>query len=214
MKYWLRCLKTLLPNLYTSNDSNRMYLAYFIVSACDVLDILKTSTQPNERQEWIDWIYHCQHPKGGFRMWPGTDFGERANAENARWDPANVPATYFALASLLILGDDLKRVRRRETLRWIHLMQREDGSFGETLVDGKQEGGRDPRLGYCATGVRYILRGSTEPGPLSIDGEIIEDINIDTYVNCVRSSEVRNCILVFHTGESTLTTTLRTSTAA
>lgn len=191
-----------------------MYLAYFIVSACDVLDILKTSTQPNERQEWIDWIYHCQHPKGGFRMWPGTDFGERANAENARWDPANVPATYFALASLLILGDDLKRVRRRETLRWIHLMQREDGSFGETLVDGKQEGGRDPRLGYCATGVRYILRGGTEPGPLSIDGEIIEDINIDTYVNCVRSSEVRNCILVFHTGESTLTTTLRTSTAA
>lgn len=214
MKYWLRCLKTLLPNLYTSNDSNRMYLAYFIVSACDVLDILKTSTQPNERQEWIDWIYHCQHPKGGFRMWPGTDFGERANAENARWDPANVPATYFALASLLILGDDLKRVRRRETLRWIHLMQREDGSFGETLVEGKQEGGRDPRLGYCATGVRYILRGGTEPGPLSIDGEVIEDINIDTYVNCVRSSEVRHQILVFNIRQPMLTNTIRTSTAA
>lgn len=147
-------------------------------------------------------------------MWPGTDFGERANAENARWDPANVPATYFALASLLILGDDLKRVRRKETLRWIHLMQREDGSFGETLVDGKQEGGRDPRLGYCATGVRYILRGGTEPGPLSIDGEIIEDINIDTYVNCVRSSEVRYQILVFHTRQPMLTHAIRTSTAA
>lgn len=191
-----------------------MYLAYFIVSACDVLDILKSSTQPNERQEWIDWIYHCQHPKGGFRMWPGTDFGERANAENARWDPANVPATYFALASLLILGDDLKRVRRKETLRWIHLMQREDGSFGETLVEGKQEGGRDPRLGYCATGVRYILRGGTEPGPLSIDGEVIEDIDIDTYVNCVRSSEVRYQVLVFHTRQPMLTNTIRTSTAA
>jgi len=191
-----------------------MYLAYFIVSACDVLDILKTSTQPNERQEWIDWIYHCQHPKGGFRMWPGTDFGERANAENARWDPANVPATYFALASLLILGDDLKRVRRRETLRWIHLMQREDGSFGETLVEGKQQGGRDPRLGYCATGVRYILRGGTESGPLIIDGEVIEDINIDTYVNCVRSSEVRHQILVFNIRQPMLTNTIRTSTAA
>lgn len=191
-----------------------MYLAYFIVSSCDVLDILKSSTQPNERQEWIDWIYHCQHPKGGFRMWPGTDFGERANAENARWDPANVPATYFALASLLILGDDLKRVRRKETLRWIHLMQREDGSFGETLVEGKQEGGRDPRLGYCATGVRYILRGGTEPGPLSIDGEVIEDIDIDTYVNCVRSSEVRYQVLVFHTRQLMLTNTIRTSTAA
>ncbi|KAM0722077.1 hypothetical protein Q7P37_003003 [Cladosporium fusiforme] len=166
-----------------------MYLAYFIVSACDLLDIIRTSTSPSERQEWIDWIYRCQHSKGGFRMWPGTDFGERANAENAKWDPANVPATYFALASLLILGDDLKRVQRMETLRWIHAMQREDGSFGETLVDGKREGGRDPRLGYCATGVRYILRGGTEPGPLTIDGEVVEDIDFDTYVNCIRRSE-------------------------
>lgn len=191
MKYWLRCLKTLLPSMYTSNDSNRMYLAYFILSACDLLDIINTSTSPKERQEWIDWVYFCQHPGGGFRMWPGTDFGERANSENAKWDPANIPATYFALTSLLILGDDLTRVHRRETLRWVHKMQRDDGSFGETLVEGKQEGGRDPRLGYCATGIRYILRGATEPGPIIINSESIPDINIDTYVNCIRLSEVR-----------------------
>ena len=177
--------------MYTSNDSNRMYLAYFILSACDLLDIINTSTSPKERQEWIDWVYFCQHPGGGFRMWPGTDFGERANSENAKWDPANIPATYFALTSLLILGDDLTRVHRRETLRWVHKMQRDDGSFGETLVEGKQEGGRDPRLGYCATGIRYILRGATEPGPIIINSESIPDINIDTYVNCIRLSEVR-----------------------
>lgn len=123
-------------------------------------------------------------------MWPGTDFGERASAGNAKWDPANVNATYFALTSLLILGDDLKRVHRKDTLRWICKMQRDDGSFGETLVDGKQEGGRDSRLGYCATGVRYILRGATAPGPIEIEGGSIDDIDIDKYVGCIRCSEV------------------------
>lgn len=128
-------------------------------------------------------------------MWPGTDFGERANSENARWDPANINATYFALAALLILGDDLQRVRRADTLRWVRKMQRSDGSFGETLVEGKQEGGRDPRLGYCATGIRYILRGGTPRGPLDIGGEPVEDINFDTYVGCVRQSEVFPTVL-------------------
>jgi geranylgeranyl transferase type-1 subunit beta len=178
--------------MYTSNDSNRMYLGYFILSACDVLDILTTSTLPAERQDWIDWIYHCQHPNGGFRMWPGTDFGQLANSANAKWDPANINATYFALSSLLILGDDLKRVHRKDTLRWVGKMQRADGSFGETLVDGKQEGGRDPRLGYCATGVRYILRGATPPGPIDIEGENINDIDFDKYVECIKHSEVRS----------------------
>ncbi|GAB7332910.1 hypothetical protein MBLNU13_g04622t1 [Cladosporium sp. NU13] len=175
--------------MYTSNDSNRMYLAYFILSACDLLDIITTSTTPAERQDWIDWIYHCQHPNGGFRMWPGTDFGERATTENAKWDPANINATYFALTSLLILGDDLQRVNRKHTLRWVNDMQRDDGSFGETLVDGKQEGGRDPRLGYCATGVRYILRGATAPGTLNIGGERVDDIDFDKYIECIRCSE-------------------------
>lgn len=176
--------------MYTSNDSNRMYLAYFILSACDILDVLTTSTSPAERKDWTDWIYHCQHPDGGFRMWPGTDFGERTNTENARWDPANINATYFALASLLILGDDLKCVNRKATLHWVCKMQRDDGSFGETLVNGKQEGGRDPRLGYCATGVRHILRGATKPGPITLQGETIDDIHFDRYIECLRRAEV------------------------
>jgi geranylgeranyl transferase type-1 subunit beta len=174
-----------------------MYLAYFILSACDVLDIIVSSTTAAERKDWIDWVYHCQHPHGGFRMWPGTDFGERANSENAKWDPANINATYFALAALLILGDDLKRVRRADTLRWVNKMQREDGSFGETLVEGKQEGGRDARLGYCATGIRYILRGGAPSGPLDIGGESVDDINFDTYVDCVRQSEVWFAVVTF-----------------
>lgn len=148
-------------------------------------------TKDNERADYVNWIYRCQHPSGGFRMWPGTDFDERANSENAKWDPANMPATYFALASLLILGDDLKRVRRLDTLRWIWRMQRQDGSFGETLVEGKIEGGRDPRFGYCAAGIRYILRGDHAQGSLRAQGERIDDIDTESLTRCISLAEVR-----------------------
>lgn len=180
IKYWTRCLKTLLPRQYTSNDSNRMFLGYMILSALDLLDV----TIPSEELTgYVDWIYSCQRPDGGFRMWPGTDFGDEANERNAQWDPANVPATYFALAALLSVGDDLKRVRRGETFRWLRRMQRPDGSFGETLVAGRIQGGRDPRFGYCASGIRFILRGPNYEGA---------DIDVDALVRCTRAAEVSN----------------------
>ena len=166
-----------------------MYLAFFIIGALDLLDALKTSTTESERNGYIEWIYHCQHPHGGFRMWSGTDFGDLASDANAKWDPANIPATYFALALLLMLGDDFKRVRRRQTLQWLRRMQRSDGSFGETLVDGRIEGGRDPRFSYCATGIRFMLRGK-HGSDLTIDGEIIEDIELDGLVECIRQAQV------------------------
>lgn len=168
-----------------------MYLGFFIISALDLLDAWRTVASEQERSDYVNWIYHCQHPDGGFRMWPGTDFGELRNASNAKWDPANIPATYFALAALLATGDDLSRVKRGKTLEWIRKMQREDGSFGETLVEGKVEGGMDPRFGYCATGIRHILRGDSE-GPLIIDGVTIDDIKIDALVRCITLAEVWN----------------------
>lgn len=189
IKYWTRCLKTYLPQQYTSLDSNRMYLGYFILAALDVLGALTSSTTPSERQDYIDWIYTCQHSHGGFKMWRGADFGDLNTDENVKWDPANVPATYFALVALLVLGDDFERVKRKEALEWLRLMQREDGSFGETLVGGKIEGGRDPRSAHCAAGARFILRGDGE-GPLEVEGEKIDDINVDKMVECIRNAEV------------------------
>ncbi|KAK5139093.1 hypothetical protein LTR04_003892, partial [Oleoguttula sp. CCFEE 6159] len=184
VRYWLRCLKTLLPNVYTANDSNRMTFAFFVLSALDLLDCLVPHTTAAEREGYAQWIYHCQHPAGGFRAFPGTDFGERTTAQNECWDPANLPATYFALATLLILGDDLERVRRRACLAWLTKLQRPDGGFGETLVNGSIEGGSDTRFGYCAAGVRWILRGTVK-GPVEGD----EDVNVDQFVQCVRLSE-------------------------
>ncbi|KAF4552375.1 Prenyltransferase and squalene oxidase repeat-containing protein 2 [Elsinoe fawcettii] len=183
-KYFLRCLKTYLPQPYTSNDSNRLSLAFFIVSALDLLDALDSNTSPQEREDYIKWIYQNQHPDGGFRGFPGSNFGAKRNEENASWDPANLPATYFALCLLLILDDDFSRLDRRRCLDWLPQLQRDDGSFGETIVNGVVSGGMDSRFGYCASGIRYMLAGSSQPGQ-----ERQGDINADKLVECICSAE-------------------------
>ncbi|KAL4896437.1 terpenoid cyclases/protein prenyltransferase alpha-alpha toroid [Aspergillus ambiguus] len=179
VKYFLRCLKTFLPDLYTSNDSNRMLLAFFTIAGLDVLGELHNKTTPDERKGYIEWIYHCQVPSGGFRGFTGTDFGlEKRTPENEAWDPANVPSTFFALVILIILGDDLSRVKRIECLQWLPKMQREDGSFGEVLgPNGKIEGGGDLRFCCFGAGTRYILQGYRGDGLRDA-----EDIDVDKLV--------------------------------
>ncbi|PLB35711.1 protein geranylgeranyltransferase type I subunit CDC43 [Aspergillus candidus] len=186
IKYFLRCLKTFLPHLYTPNDSNRMLLAFFTVAGLDLLNVLESKTTPEERQGYIDWIYHCQVPTGGFRGFTGTDFGrDRRTPENAAWDPANVPSTFFALLMLVILGDDLSRVKREECLRWLPMLQRDDGSFGEVLGPNDQiEGGGDLRFCCCGAGTRYILRGRNDDGVKDI-----EDIDVDKLVGFIEACQ-------------------------
>ncbi|KAL2828685.1 terpenoid cyclases/protein prenyltransferase alpha-alpha toroid [Aspergillus cavernicola] len=186
IRYFLRCLKTFLPELYTSNDSNRILLAFFTVAGLDLLGVLQSKTTPEERQGYIEWIYHCQVPSGGFRGFTGTDFGtERRTRENEAWDPANVPSTFFALVILLILGDDLSRVKRTECLRWLPKMQRSDGSFGEVLGLGDQvEGGGDLRFCCFAAGTRYLLRGKSAAG---LDG--VQDIDVEKLVAFIESCQ-------------------------
>lgn len=186
IKYFLRCLKTFLPDLYTSNDSNRILLTYFTVAGLDILGELHNRTTAEERQGYIEWIYHCQVPSGGFRGFTGTDFGrDRRTPENEAWDPANVPSTFFALVILLTLGDDLSRVRRIECLRWLSRMQRENGSFGEVLGSGGRiEGGGDLRFCCFGAGTRYILRGKC------VDGlESIRDIDVNKLVAFIEACQ-------------------------
>lgn len=159
----------------------------------DVLGALNEQTSQQERADYVDWIYHCQLPDGGFRGFPGTDFGKLRNDENKHWDPANVPATYMALSSLLILGDDLSRVKRRECLQWLRRLQRPNGSFGETVgEDEKIEGGTDSRFGFCACMVRFILRGAVLG---DVDG--VPDIDVDKLVECIQESQVLAMLQVF-----------------
>lgn len=186
VKYFLRCLKTFLPSPYLASDSNRALLAFFIVSGLDILGALESNTTPDERKAYIEWIYHCQVPSGGFRGFTGTHFGlDKRSPDNEVWDPANLPATFFFLVLLLVLGDDLSRVKRKECLQWLRAMQRADGSFGEVLgTAGTVEGGRDLRFCCVAAGTRCILRGHES-------GEDVEDINVNALVAFVEACQVR-----------------------
>ncbi len=182
IRYHLRCLKTFLPNAYTSNDSHRMTLAFFTLCALDLLDALVTNNTDSERRDYIDWIYRCQHPDGGFRGFTGGDMGDHRTEENEHWDPANIAATYFALCSLAILGDDLTRVRRSECLSWLKRLQLQDGTFGDAFGSGGEvQGGSDMRFCYCAAAIRWILGGRT--------GEH-EDIDGDGMMRFFEASQV------------------------
>lgn len=168
IRYFLRCLKTYLPTAYTSNDSQRMTLAFFVLCGLDLLGALETNISEDERGSYVDWIYRCQHPDGGFRGFTGVDLGEERTNDNQYWDPANIAATYFALASLAILGDDMSRVNRDLCLSWLKRLQLSDGTFGEALGrGGEAHSGRDMRFCYCAVVIRWILAGETRRKKIS-----------------------------------------------
>ncbi|KAL8874686.1 MAG: hypothetical protein Q9174_000026 [Haloplaca sp. 1 TL-2023] len=172
VRYFLRCLRTHLPTAYSSNDSQRMTLAFFILCALDILGALEDNTTEEERSSYIDWIYHCQHPNGGFRGFTGGDMGHQRADSNAQWDPANIAATYFALLNLTLLGDGLGRVNKRACLAWLKDLQLPDGTFGEALgINGQVGEGQDMRFCYCAAVISWILDEDQETKvQLDLDG--------------------------------------------
>lgn len=158
IKYWKRNAD-LLPEPYTSGDAGRLSLGFFIVAALDLLGALRTVSSEADRAGWIEWIYSLQVPSGGFRGFSGTNLGSRRNMFNLHWDPANLHNTYLGLATLLVLGDDLKRVRRKQCLRWVKSLEKPNGCFGDMIgEDGEILGKDDLRSSYCAAGIVYILR--------------------------------------------------------
>ena len=149
--YHKRCLG-LLPNDFQRTDLNRMSLGFFLLNSLDILNQLDTATSPEDRQHWIDWIYKCQHPNGGFRGSTATK-----TEEHSVYDTAHLPASYFAIALLLILGDDLKRINRDAALLGLKKSQNENGSFAPVLLGEERFGEVDVRHVYCAIAVRDML---------------------------------------------------------
>jgi geranylgeranyl transferase type-1 subunit beta len=152
-----------------------MSIGFFLLNSLDILNHLETFTTEDERQHWIDWIYLCQHPTGGFRGSPATK-----TSGDSIYDAPHLPAAYFAIASLLILGDDLKRVNRGGLLTSLRKSQNEDGSFAPVLLEEEKFGEVDVRHVYCAIAVREML--------LPIKNE--EDINIPAVVSYIRQCKV------------------------
>ncbi|PMD39765.1 terpenoid cyclases/Protein prenyltransferase [Hyaloscypha variabilis F] len=189
IKYWQRCLKTLLPTQYTSTDSNRIMLGFFILSALDILGAGPDTFPEKQRKNIRDWVLKCQHPNGGFCGSPNHRFPDSYYVDvghgKQQMDPASLPATFFAILSLSFVGS-FEQIRRDDCLKWLKTLQRDDGSFGEIVTqDGVIEGGRDMRPCYLAAGVRWMLRGDT---PLS-EKEKGDDIDLEKMVDYIRSGQ-------------------------
>ena len=190
IKYWQRCLKTVLPTQYTSTDSSRMLLGFFILSALDLLGAGADTFPAKDRKNIRDWILKCQHPYGGFCGSPNHRYPDAYYVDvghgRQQMDPASLPATFFAILSLTFVGS-LEQVKRDECLKWLKTLQRADGSFGELITqEGIIEGGRDMIPCYLAAAVRWMLRGDT---PLN-DKEKNDDIDIEKLVDHIRAGQV------------------------
>ena len=179
--YCRRCLN-LLPGAFTSNDLNRLSLGFFLLNALDILNCLSCIT-PEEREEWINWIYSCQIPGGGFRGSTGTK-----TKEPSIFDAGHLPALYFAIASLLILGDDLTRIDRRGALDTMKRLQNEDGSFSPVVIGEDKFGEVDVRHLYCAIAAREML------SPIKAE----EDIDVNAAIRYIQRCKVRPTIVYTH----------------
>ena len=87
---------------------------------------------------------------------------------------------FCLLTSLLILNDDLSRVRRKEILSMLKASQNSDGSFSPVLIDGERFGEVDTRHVYCACAIRYIL------SPVSKE----EDFNVAAAIEYINNTKV------------------------
>ncbi len=187
LKYWQRCLKSLLPTQYTSTDSARMMLGFLILAALDLLGAGGDKLPPNEVKNLKAWILNCQHPNGGFCGSPNHKYPDEFYADSGRRDiePANLAATFFALINLNFLGG-IREVQRTKCLAWLAQLQRSDGSFGEWISeDGVIEGGRDMRYCHFAAGIRWMLRGDLQ----APNGQVFKDIDVDKLVAHIRAGE-------------------------
>lgn len=153
VKFFQRCLD-IIPAEYQSLDTSRLTLLFYALSGLDLLDRLDVV---RNRQSIIDWIYSLQlvtkdevlGNRSGFR---GSTTSSLKDCVHAL-DCSHVTMTYAALASLLVLGDDLTRVNRSAVLAGVRSLRRDNGCFRSTLIGGES----DMRFVYCAVAVCHML---------------------------------------------------------
>jgi len=160
-KFFLRTLNVL-PQMAASYESHRMSMVFFSVSGLDILGALDTHFKAEDKQRIVDWVYRLQMPasqdplkyRHGWRG--GTFFPPPTGQEGPLdyMDGGHVTMTYSALATLLILGDDLSRVDRPSIMEGLRQLQQPDGSFIATVEEDREN---DMRFVYCACTICYIL---------------------------------------------------------
>jgi len=166
---YLKNMLYVLPGPYASQDSNRLTLIYFTVSALDLIGKLETV----DRQQIIDFVYAQQvlpdstNPDNnknmcGFRGGPylGNDFNPQCEDRTCHaHDHSHIAMTYTALAILKICGDTpgrdcpFSRVNKEAVIRSLKELQGPDGSFSPATGENEN----DMRFVYCAAVISYML---------------------------------------------------------
>ena len=156
-KYFQRTL-AVLPSSLASYDTQRITLLFFGVSGLDVLDGLESIA--NTKTHIVDWLYSClvssqEDEKISWSGWRGSTTIKLANSSlpSHEYDQGHIAMTYTALATLIILGDDLSRVNRKSVVAGVRALQLTDGSYRAALGGGEN----DMRFLYCAACVCTIL---------------------------------------------------------
>lgn len=159
-------------------EANRLSSLFFVVSGLDLLRALDARLSHSDKQDIIEWIYSYQVDVSRVIIPPdlfnnGDDNGAiltgydikskrivhagfRATSMITNEIPLDcgvLTMTYCALATLVILGDDLKRVDRHSVIAGMRQLQLPDGSFKPSALGGES----DMRLVYCAVAVSKLL---------------------------------------------------------
>lgn len=212
VRYWQRCFRSILPHHYTSNDSTRLTIGYFILAALDLLSSSSSFSSPPEnplalslipsidRRAIRDWVISLQHPHGGFcgsphhvlppahqSTYEQPDKSKEPVPTAADPENANIAATYFALLSLGVLAEDdgppaFNRVDRLRTLRWLRSLQRDDGSFGENVDSNGYVAGGRDMRPCYLAATIRWMLGGAEAGP-------DVDFDVDKLVAHIRRSQ-------------------------
>ncbi|CAJ1360872.1 unnamed protein product [Effrenium voratum] len=143
-----------LPEQYKLMDTNRLTLLYFSVSGLDLLGKLDQL----DRDATVEYIYSFQSDcpdHGGFYGYPKVSF-DSEDLDRANNQP-HIANTYVALVMLLILKDDLSRVRCSAVAASLRRWQLEDGSFCCVHCLSSLDSESDIRFVYCAASICYIL---------------------------------------------------------
>ena len=115
---------------------------------------IKGEDADDDADDDVDGIERSGFQGGTFLGLPyDSKEGTKTGSTYASLNHGHVAMTYFALATLTILGDDFGRVDRRAILEGLKRLQRKDGSFSATAF-GTESG---MRFLYCACAVSYML---------------------------------------------------------
>lgn len=163
-KYHLQILPARLSNF----DSTRVSIAFFALSGLDLLGAIN-EIEDDRKKTICDWLYQLQvlpdssgdMKKCGFQgsstlnccKNDNCDDSE-CNSEYAKYVCGHLAMTYTALASLIILGDDLSRLNRKCIAEGVKALQQSDGSYCATLAGSEN----DMRFVYCAACICYMLQ--------------------------------------------------------